>query len=226
MSASAGAQQNSFAPQGAVKLTDGWKVQSSAKIQATGELLSTPAASTDGWYDATVPSTLMAVLTHHPQPLTDYPSTLFNVSWWYRTTFTLNAQQKPLQSPITTHQSPDTTPSFTLEGWNVKETTFSSISLTDAYEVVPRPQSIETVEGAPFQLTADVQILAPEALSNEASFLQTYIKDLLGLQLPLVSRKQPGKRYIELSVSPDVKEKEGYVLTVSDKTITINGIND
>ncbi len=129
----------------------------------------------------------------------------------------------PLQSPVTTHQSPDTTPTITLEGWNVKETSFSPISLTDAYEIVPRPQSIETVEGAPFQLNANVQILAPEALNNEASFLQTYMKDLLGLQLPLVSRKQPGKRYIELSVSPDVKEKEGYVLTVSDKTITING---
>ena len=98
MSASAGAQLSSFAPQRTIKLADGWKVQSSANIQATGDVLSTPAASTDGWYDATVPSTLMAVLTHHPSPITTHPSTLFNVSWWYRTTFTTHPSQTTILS--------------------------------------------------------------------------------------------------------------------------------
>ena len=85
-----------------VKLSEGWHVQSSDKVQDDGAHLSTPGASTAGWYSATVPSTLMGVLTAkgaEPEPLTreDYQHTdrrQFDVSWWYRTTFTIPCQQQ------------------------------------------------------------------------------------------------------------------------------------
>ncbi len=81
------------------KPTMSWQVQSSAKIAQTGDILSTPAANTDGWIPAQVPSTLMGVLTANgiePEALTaeDYASidkTQFEKSWWYRTTFHLSA---------------------------------------------------------------------------------------------------------------------------------------
>ena len=85
-----------------VKLSEGWHVQSSDKVQGDGAHLSTPGTSTAGWYSATVPSTLMGVLTANgaePEPLTreDYQHTdrrQFDVSWWYRTTFTIPSQQQ------------------------------------------------------------------------------------------------------------------------------------
>lgn len=74
-----------------------WQVQSSEKISQTGDILSTPAANTDGWIPANVPSTLMGVLTANgiePEALTaeDYAKIdkkQFEKSWWYRTTFDL-----------------------------------------------------------------------------------------------------------------------------------------
>lgn len=81
-------------------LADGWQVQSSEKVNPlSGEVLSTHKAVTDGWYRATVPSTVMGVLTADGQ----YPGLLegenykridrtpFDASWWYRKAFTLPA---------------------------------------------------------------------------------------------------------------------------------------
>ena len=76
-----------------------WQVQSSEKIDQAGDVLSTPAANTDGWTPAQVPSTLMGVLTANgiePEALTaeDYARIdrlQFEKSWWYRTTFDLPA---------------------------------------------------------------------------------------------------------------------------------------
>ena len=82
-------------------LSKGWLVQSSAKVQTTGEVLSTPAANVAGWYEATVPSTVMGVLTTdgvEPEALTaeDYQridKKRFDVSWWYRTTFKVQSSK-------------------------------------------------------------------------------------------------------------------------------------
>lgn len=79
--------------------TMAWQVQSSEKVSQAGDILSTPAAKTDGWIAAQVPSTLMGVLTANgiePEALTaeDYAridKTQFEKSWWYRTTFNLPA---------------------------------------------------------------------------------------------------------------------------------------
>ena len=72
-----------------------WMVQSSEKVSVGGEVLSTPAAKTEGWIKAKVPSTIMGVLTKNgieKEALTaeDYAGidkTRFEKSWWYRTTF-------------------------------------------------------------------------------------------------------------------------------------------
>ncbi|MBR4921533.1 MAG: beta galactosidase jelly roll domain-containing protein [Prevotella sp.] len=83
-------------------LSKGWLVQPSAEVQTTGDILSTPTANVTGWYEATVPSTIMGVLTTdgiEPEALTaaDYQridKSRFNVSWWYRTTFKVESRLK------------------------------------------------------------------------------------------------------------------------------------
>src|SRR5579863_954623 len=43
-------------------LREGWSLQTSAKVDAKGEVISTPQFSPKGWYDATVPTTVVAAL--------------------------------------------------------------------------------------------------------------------------------------------------------------------
>jgi len=78
-----------------VLLAENWLVQSSAKVNQGGEALSTAAANTSDWYPATVPSTIMGVLTSNGlyQDLLfgmnykEADRTPFDVSWWYKTSF-------------------------------------------------------------------------------------------------------------------------------------------
>ena len=91
------------------------------------------------------------------------------------------------------------------------------------YEVVPLPQSIVEQKGAPFILEEGVEILTSAELQREAEFLKQYIEEVTWNNLPIAQKREKKVRYIELSVSPTVKEKEGYVMTVSQKGVTIQG---
>ena len=97
------------------------------------------------------------------------------------------------------------------------------LPISAQYDVVPMPQQIQLSEGETLVLDADVHIWAADGLEREAAFLQTYLSEITGLQLPISTQKQRKERYIELTVSPKITEKEGYVLTVTDKSITIKG---
>ena len=105
--------------------------------------------------------------------------------------------------------------------------TFSPLSVSASnptnYEVVPLPQSIVMQKGEPFVLNSQVQILAAEGLQREAQFLQQYIKEVSDIDLAIADKRQKKTTYIVLSVSPKVTNPEGYVLTVSEKGITIEG---
>jgi exo-1,4-beta-D-glucosaminidase len=84
---------------GRIVLREGWKLQSSARARAAGKEIAKPGFSTEGWYPVTVPSTVLAALVAngvYPDPyvgknLLSIPQAPFNVSWWYRTEFTLPA---------------------------------------------------------------------------------------------------------------------------------------
>ena len=91
------------------------------------------------------------------------------------------------------------------------------------YNVVPLPQSIVEQKGDPFILDEGVQILAPAELQGEAELLKQYLKEVTWNDLPIVSQRAKKVRYIELAVSPKVKEKEGYVMTVNVRGVTIQG---
>jgi hexosaminidase len=91
------------------------------------------------------------------------------------------------------------------------------------YAVVPQPQSIQMQKGEPFVLNGEVQILAADGLQQEAEFLQAYLKDVIGLSLPIAQKRAKKVTYIELAVLPKVTVKEGYVLSINKKGISIVG---
>ena len=83
-------------------LSDGWQVQSSAKILQSGEILSTLQADVKEWYDAVVPSTVMGTLTRNGfytdvlegMNYEKIDRTLFDTTWWYRKEFELPSLKK------------------------------------------------------------------------------------------------------------------------------------
>lgn len=99
-----------------IPLAQGWLIQSSAKVTEKGDVLSTATFQPQGWYGASVPSTVLAALVAdkvYPDPyfgmnLRSIPGTTYRIganfadismpsdspfrsSWWYRTQFTLPA---------------------------------------------------------------------------------------------------------------------------------------
>jgi exo-1,4-beta-D-glucosaminidase len=101
---------------------DGWKVQSSAKVQATGEKVSRPGFPTHGWYATSVPKTVFAALVengiykdpYYGMNLRTFPGVEYKVGtqfanqdmpanspyavpWWYRKEFALPASDQSKQ---------------------------------------------------------------------------------------------------------------------------------
>jgi exo-1,4-beta-D-glucosaminidase len=98
-----------------MKLTNGWFLQSSAKLDAPGAIISTTDFQPADWYPVTVPSTVVGCLVDHVKsysdpffdrrmrslPGMDYPiganfsnramsnNSPFKVAWWYRREFTV-----------------------------------------------------------------------------------------------------------------------------------------
>ena len=102
-----------------LRLADGWMLQSSSKIDQSGETLSKAGFQPKGWYPISVPTTVVSALVKHkvlPDPMfgmnlrqfpgVSYPiganfsnlpmppDSPYLVSWWYRKTFTLPADYK------------------------------------------------------------------------------------------------------------------------------------
>ncbi len=100
-------------------LREGWTLQTSAKVEAKGEVISTPQFAPRGWHEATVPTTVVAALVKDktladPFPgmnlrsfpgltypiganfsnIAMAPDSPYAVSWWYRKAFTVPASYK------------------------------------------------------------------------------------------------------------------------------------
>jgi exo-1,4-beta-D-glucosaminidase len=102
-----------------LRLADDWMLQSSSKVDQSGETLSKAGFQPRGWYPVSVPTTVVSALVKHkilPDPMfgmnlrqfpgVSYPiganfsnlpmppDSPYLVSWWYRKTFTLPADYK------------------------------------------------------------------------------------------------------------------------------------
>jgi exo-1,4-beta-D-glucosaminidase len=107
------------AAEGRLTLREGWSLQTSAKVEAKGEVISTPKFVPKGWHTATVPTTVVSALVKDktfPDPLVGMnlrnlagmnyeigknfsnipmaPDSPYTVSWWYRKQFTVPAAYK------------------------------------------------------------------------------------------------------------------------------------
>jgi exo-1,4-beta-D-glucosaminidase len=102
-----------------LRLSEGWDLQASTKVEEKGERLSTPGYQTRGWYPVEVPTTVVAALVKrkvYPDPgfgmnlrsfpglsypiganfsnLAMPPDSPFGVSWWYRKQFSVPADYR------------------------------------------------------------------------------------------------------------------------------------
>jgi exo-1,4-beta-D-glucosaminidase len=100
-------------------LSEGWALQTSAKVEAKGEVISSPGFAPKGWHTATIPSTVVAALVKDktlPDPFpgmnlrsfpgVNYPiggnfsniamasDSPYAVSWWYRKAFAVPTTYK------------------------------------------------------------------------------------------------------------------------------------
>ena len=77
------------------ELISNWQIESSAKVTGKGHEISGTDFSTKSWYAASVPGTILGSLVNDSlykdvflgRNLEKIPDSLFNVPWWYRTTF-------------------------------------------------------------------------------------------------------------------------------------------
>ncbi len=92
------------------------------------------------------------------------------------------------------------------------------------YNVVPLPREVSLSKGGEFVVTENTRIAYPEGnelLEKDARFLRDYIADLTSLQLTVTTEKV--KNAITLKLNPKIQNKEGYVLTVNKKGVSIEG---
>ncbi len=92
------------------------------------------------------------------------------------------------------------------------------------YKVVPLPQEIVNTDKKAFVLTASTPIVYTEGnadLQRDALFLVQYINEVTGLQLSASTKKT--KQAITLTLDKKIRSEEGYVITVTDKGITVAG---
>src|SRR5262249_721653 len=115
----ANAPAGKAASESRVMLREGWELQTSAKVDAKGEVISTPGFAAKDCHSPTIPSTVVAALVKDktfPDPFPgmslrsfpgmNYPiggnfsniamasDSPFAVSWWYRKAFTIPATYK------------------------------------------------------------------------------------------------------------------------------------
>ncbi len=96
---------------------------------------------------------------------------------------------------------------------------------TASYSVIPLPQEVKEGSGEGFHLTASTRIAYPagnEALKNDAELLAGYLRQMTGHDLK-VTDSAPASDVILLRDDLGGANPEGYVLTVGDASIEING---
>ena len=97
-----------------------------------------------------------------------------------------------------------------------------------SYQVIPLPQETSLTQENPFKLNGNPLIAYPEGnalLQRNAEFLSEYIRQSTGYA-PKTKAIASGERLkdaITLSLSTEIDNREGYVLTTTPEGISING---
>lgn len=95
---------------------------------------------------------------------------------------------------------------------------------TANWQVIPLPKQVTAVDAQPFLLSKKTSIFYTDGDAKQkrnAEFLASYIKELIGIDVALTTRKADNQ--IRLAVADVNGGKEAYRLNVSEKTVTIDG---
>lgn len=94
-----------------------------------------------------------------------------------------------------------------------------------SYDIVPLPDKVFMTRRLPFMLNAETKIAfrGDEKMERNAHFLSQYIKELTGMQLEVVKAGKKAHNQILLKLTKDVKEDEGYGITIHDEGVLIEG---
>ena len=96
---------------------------------------------------------------------------------------------------------------------------------TGDLNVIPLPQEVtETADAAPFVIRTSTTICYPEGnakLERTAHLLASYIKEVTGTEVKTGTKA--GSNCIVLGLDPSIAQKEGYVLTITEDQVTLNG---
>lgn len=94
-----------------------------------------------------------------------------------------------------------------------------------SYDVVPLPDKVFMTRRLPFMLNQETKIAykGDENMLRNANFLSQYIKETTGMNLEVVKAEKKQHNAILLTLNKDVKEKEGYGITIHDAGVTIEG---
>jgi len=85
-----------------ILLEDNWQIISSADLEEDGESISSAALSIEGWYNTSVPNTVLATLVQNGvyedifmgDNFDKIPKEQFQVPWWYRKSFNIDSKGK------------------------------------------------------------------------------------------------------------------------------------
>lgn len=106
--------------------------------------------------------------------------------------------------------------------------TYNSNGQTTSYSVIPAPQMVNTAGQNSFHLKKNTTIAYPkgnELLKRNAEFLSEYIGQATG-SAPAIrtyTEEKKANNTIILALDPAIKNKEGYILTTTSKSIRISG---
>lgn len=99
--------------------------------------------------------------------------------------------------------------------------TFARSDGKGVINIIPKPNEVNQLEGN-FRLTWSTGIYIQSEKEREvAEYLTSLLKPSTGFPLVISTQKETGKYYIDLSLSDEVKEDEGYRLLATEKGITI-----
>ncbi|WNO11313.1 glycoside hydrolase family 20 protein [Teredinibacter sp. KSP-S5-2] len=92
----------------------------------------------------------------------------------------------------------------------------------EVVNIIPKPNKIKTLDGY-FHIKWSTGIyIRSEVERGVADYLASILRPSTGFPLVITTQKEADTRYIELSLSDDVKEDEGYRLSVTESDIKIS----
>lgn len=89
------------------------------------------------------------------------------------------------------------------------------------YPIIPKPQSLEISQGR-FLITPQTKISGTSDLENEGQYLSSFLALTTKMNIPFVTQSSGS---IELKIDKNIKEDEGYLLSVTSDKILISGKN-